>query len=44
MSKRRELSTVIGLTLSGKIYKRHFAHAIGATDMLVAQLGKEEAP
>jgi transposase len=27
---------VIGLTLSGKIYKRHFAHAIGATDILVA--------
>jgi transposase len=36
VSKRRELSTVLGLTLSGKIYKRHFAHAIGAADMLVA--------
>jgi transposase len=36
VSKRRELSTVIGLTISGKIYKRHFAHAIGATDILVA--------
>jgi hypothetical protein len=36
VSKRRELSTVIGLTLSGKLYKRHFEHAIGATDVLVA--------
>jgi hypothetical protein len=36
MSKRRELSTVIGLTLSGKLYKRPFAHAIGATDILMA--------
>jgi transposase len=36
VSKRRELSTVIGLTLSGKIYKRHFEHAIGAADILVA--------
>ncbi len=36
VSKRRELSTVIGLTLSGKIYKRHFEHPIGATDILVA--------
>ncbi len=36
MSKRREWSTVIGLTLTGKIYKRHVAHAIGATDILVA--------
>jgi transposase len=36
MSKRRELSTVIGLTLSGKIYKRHFEHAIGAGEILEA--------
>jgi DDE superfamily endonuclease len=36
VSKRRELSTVIGLALSGKIYKRHFEHPIGATDILVA--------
>jgi transposase len=35
ISKRRELSTVIGLTLSGKIYKRHFNHPIGAEDILV---------
>ena len=35
ISKRRELSTVIGLTLSGKIYKRHFEHPIGAADILV---------
>jgi DDE superfamily endonuclease len=36
VSKRRELSTVIGLTLSGKIYKRHFEPPIGATAILVA--------
>jgi hypothetical protein len=36
VSKRREWSTVIGLTWSGKIYKRHVAPPIGATDMLVA--------
>jgi hypothetical protein len=35
-STRRELSTVIGLTLAGKIYQRHVAHPIGATDILVA--------
>jgi transposase len=35
LSQRRELSTVIGLTLSGKIYKRHFEHPIGAEDILV---------
>lgn len=35
ISKRRELSTVIGLTLSGKLYKRHFEHPIGAGDILV---------
>ena len=29
ISKRRELSTVIGLTLSGKLYKRHFEHPSG---------------
>ena len=36
MSQRREWSTVIGLTLSGKIYKRHFEHALGAMDILRA--------
>jgi hypothetical protein len=36
VSKRRELSTVVALTLSGKIYKRHFEHAIGARDVLIA--------
>jgi transposase len=35
LSQRRQLSTVIGLTLSGKIYKRHFEHPIGAEDILV---------
>jgi transposase len=34
VSKRRELSTVIGLTISGKIYKRHFEHPIAAEDIL----------
>ena len=34
VSKRRALSTVIGLTLSGRIYKRHFAHAICGDDMV----------
>jgi len=28
VSKRRELSTMVGLTLSGRILKRHFKHAI----------------
>ncbi len=36
MSTRRELSTVIGLTLAGKIYKRPFAPSISATDLLLA--------
>lgn len=35
VSKRRELSTVIGLTLSGRIDKRHVAHAICGDDRLV---------
>ena len=35
LSKRRELSTVVGLTLSGKIYKRHFEQAIGGAEMVV---------
>ena len=32
VSKRRELSTAIGLTASGRIYKRHFGHAIRGPD------------
>jgi hypothetical protein len=36
VSKRREWSTVMALTLSGKMYKRHVEHAMGATDILVA--------
>ena len=36
LSKRRELSTVMALTLSGRIFKRHFPQAIGGTDMVVA--------
>jgi transposase len=35
VSQRRALSTVIGLTLSGRIYKRHFAHAICGDDMVL---------
>jgi hypothetical protein len=35
VSKRRELSTVIGLTLSGRIYKRHFEHAICGEDIVL---------
>ena len=34
VSARRARSTVIGLTLSGRIYKRHFAHAICGDDMV----------
>jgi hypothetical protein len=36
VSKRREVATVIGLTRTGKIYKRHFEHAMGATEIRVA--------
>jgi transposase len=36
LSKRRELSTIIALTLSGRIFKRHFPQAIGGTDIVVA--------
>jgi transposase-like protein len=36
VSMRRELSTVIGLMLFGKMDTRHVEHAIGATDILVA--------
>lgn len=32
VSKRRELSTAIGLTISGRIDKRHFDHAIRGPD------------
>jgi transposase len=35
VSKRRELSTAIGLTLSGRIYKRHFGHTIHGDDVVV---------
>jgi transposase len=35
VSQRRELSTVIGLTLSGRIDKRHFAHAICGEDVVI---------
>jgi transposase len=36
VSKRRELSTVVVLTLSGKIYNRHFGHMIGGAEIVVA--------
>jgi transposase len=35
VSKRRELSTMVGLTLSGRILKRHFKHAIKGPDAVV---------
>ncbi len=35
VSKRRQVSTAIGLTASGRIYKRHFDHAIHGEDMVV---------
>jgi len=31
---RRELSTLAGLTLGGRIYKRHFRHALGGEDVV----------
>jgi transposase len=34
-SRRRELSTLVGLTLAGKVYKRHFGRAIKAEDVMV---------
>jgi transposase len=34
ISKRRELSTAVGLTLSGRIYKRHFDHAVHGADFV----------
>lgn len=34
VSKRRQVSTAIGLTLSGHIYKRHFDHAIHGVDLV----------
>lgn len=36
VSKRRALSTVVALSLSGKIYKRHFEHAMGGAEIVVA--------
>ena len=35
VSKRRELSTMVGLTLSGRILKRNFKHAIKGPDAVV---------
>jgi transposase len=32
---RREVSTMVGVTLSGKIYKRHFGRAVRADDLIV---------
>ena len=34
-SRRRELCVFICLTLSGKLYKRHFTHAIGGEDVVL---------
>ena len=35
ISKRRELSTAVALTLSGRIYKRHFDHAVHGADFVI---------
>ena len=35
VSKRREVSTAVALTLSGRIYKRHFDHAVHGPDVVV---------
>jgi transposase len=35
VSKRRQVSTAIGLTMSGRLYKKHFDHAIHGEDMVV---------
>jgi len=35
VSKRRELSTVAGVTLSGRILKRHFEHSIHGEDVIL---------
>jgi transposase len=35
ISKRRTLSTAVALTLSGRIYKRHFDHAIHGADFVI---------
>jgi transposase len=35
VSKRRQVSTAIGLTTSGRIYKKHFDHAIHGEDTVV---------
>jgi transposase len=32
VSKRRQVSTAVGLTLSGRVYKKHFSHAIHGED------------
>ena len=32
MSKRRQVSTAIGLTITGRVYKKHFDHAIHGED------------
>ena len=36
VSQRRAFSTVIGLTLSGRLYKRHFERAIGGDAIVMA--------
>jgi transposase len=34
-SQRRELSTIVGLSLSGRIHKQHFTKAISAEDVVM---------
>jgi hypothetical protein len=36
---RREISTMVGVTISGKIYKRHFEDSIDTEKLLVGKEG-----
>jgi transposase len=43
ISKRRQVSTAIGLTTSGRVYKKHFDHAIHGEDTVahLEHLGRQ---
>lgn len=43
VSKRRQVSTAIGLTASGRVYKKHFDHAIHGEDTVahLEHLGRQ---
>jgi hypothetical protein len=36
VSKRRVISTVVALTTTGKVFKRHFPQAVGGEDVVIA--------